>query len=212
MLGDLASADGMLVCNSSVDQITRRDGRWLVHLRGEHDAAVASALLVNAAGLGAQALAARIEELPPDQTPPLHLARGAYFTYSGRVPFRHLIYPVPIAGGLGTHLTLDLAGYAKFGPDVEWIDEIDYSVDPNRYDPFLRAARKIWPDIDPERLQPGYCGIRPKLSGPGEPAADFRISGPDDHGLNGLVNLFGIESPGLTSSLAIADHVVRLLQ
>ena len=139
------------------------------------------------------------------------ISRGVYFTYSGKIPFSHLIYPVPEPGGLGTHLTLDLAGQARFGPDVEWIDSIDYTVDPKRVSKFAAAARRIWPALDPDRLQPGYAGIRPKVTGPGEPAGDFIISGPAQHGCEGLVNLFGIESPGLTASMAIADLVIDAL-
>jgi L-2-hydroxyglutarate oxidase LhgO len=141
----------------------------------------------------------------------LHLARGVYFTYSGRAPFDHLIYPVPEPGGLGTHLTLDMAGQARFGPDVEWIETIDYSVNPALHAKFAAAAKRLWPTIEPDRLAPGYAGIRPKLSGPGEPAADFVVSGPESHGLPGLVSLFGIESPGLTASLALGARVAQLL-
>jgi L-2-hydroxyglutarate oxidase LhgO len=167
--------------------------------------------VVNSAGLAAQDLAAKTEGLDRRHVPPLFLARGVYFTYAGRAPFERLIYPVPEPGGLGTHLTLDLAGQARFGPDVEWVDAVDYWVDPSRQPAFEAAIRMIWPDMDPSRLSPGYAGIRPKLSGPGEPAADFVISGPADHGLPGLVNLFGIESPGLTASLALADRVAGLI-
>lgn len=207
LLGEAEAHGAMLVTGSGVGRVSRKDGVWNVHLGEDRDAAVASPILVNAAGLGAQQLAERIEALDPLLVPPLHLARGVYFTYSGRVPFSHLIYPVPEAGGLGTHLTLDLAGQARFGPDVEWIDTIDYTVDPGRHHRFAAAAKRIWPDLDGARLQPGYAGIRPKVSGPGEPGGDFVISGPADHGCEGLVNLFGIESPGLTASLAIADMV-----
>lgn len=166
-------------------------------------------MLVNSAGLHAQRLAAVTEGLDPAFVPSLHLARGVYFTYTGKVPFSRLIYPVPEAGGLGTHLTLDLAGQARFGPDVEWIDTIDYAVDPARRERCAAAARRIWPALDADRLQPGYAGIRPKVTGPGEPAADFVIEGAERHGCEGLVNLFGIEPPGLTASLAIADLVAE---
>ena len=128
-----------------------------------------------------------------------------------RLPFSRLIYPVPEPGGLGTHLTLDLAGQARFGPDVEWIDTVDYTIDAARHAQFAAAAQRIWPALDPTRLSPGYAGIRPKVSGPGEPAGDFVILGPGDHGCEGLVNLFGIESPGLTASMAIAHRVVTAL-
>ncbi|MFC3326743.1 NAD(P)/FAD-dependent oxidoreductase [Mesorhizobium cantuariense] len=166
---------------------------------------------VNATGLDAQALAGRIEGFPEGLVPPLWLARGSYFSLSGRSPFSRLIYPVPVNGGLGVHLTLDLAGSARFGPDVEWIDSVDYTVDPGRSAAFYEAIRRYWPGLADGALQPAYAGIRPKLSGPGQPAADFMIQGPADHGTGAIVNLFGIESPGLTASLAIAEHVCELL-
>ncbi|ESY33400.1 MULTISPECIES: NAD(P)/FAD-dependent oxidoreductase [unclassified Mesorhizobium] len=166
---------------------------------------------INAAGLDAQALAGRIEGLPQDRVPPLWLARGNYFALSGRSPFSRLIYPVPVHGGLGVHLTLDMSGSARFGPDVEWIDRVDYTVDPARGDAFYDEIRRYWSGLADGALQPAYAGVRPKLSGPGQPAADFVIRGPADHGGGQIVNLFGIESPGLTASLAIAEHVVGLL-
>jgi L-2-hydroxyglutarate oxidase LhgO len=211
LLGEAEANGAMLVAKSEVARISWHEGLWRVHLEEDEDAVVGAPVLVNAAGLGAQRLAGKIERLAAAHVPPLHLARGVYFTYSGRVPFSHLIYPLPEPGGLGTHLTLDLAGQARFGPDVEWIDAVDYTVDPSRRTSFAAAAWRIWSGIEADRLQPGYAGIRPKLSGPGEPAADFVISGPGDHGLEGLVNLFGIESPGLTASLAIADLVAAKL-
>jgi len=167
--------------------------------------------LINCAGLGATRLAERIAGLPAHSVPKLHLGKGSYFALVGRSPFSHLIYPVPIPGGLGIHLTLDLAGQARFGPDVEWVDRIDYTVDPSRADLFYQAVRRYWPELPDGALQPDFAGIRPKLHGPTEPAPDFLIQGPDDHGVPGLVNLFGIESPGLTSALAIGDYVAELL-
>ncbi|WP_322417299.1 NAD(P)/FAD-dependent oxidoreductase [Mesorhizobium huakuii] len=166
---------------------------------------------INAAGLEAQALAGRIDGFPRDFIPRQWLARGNYFALPGRSPFSRLIYPVPVEGGLGVHLTLDLGGNARFGPDVEWIDQVDYTVDPGRSAAFYETIRRYWPDLADGALQPAYAGVRPKLSGPGQPAADFIIQGPADHGAGRIVNLFGIESPGLTASLAIADHVVALL-
>lgn len=166
---------------------------------------------VNAAGLDAQALAGRIEGFPQGRIPPLWLARGNYFALSGRSPFSRLIYPVPVDGGLGVHLTLDLGGSARFGPDVEWIDRVDYTVDPGRGDVFYDEIRRYWPGLADGALQPAYAGVRPKLSGPGQPAADFMVQGPADHGTGRIVNLFGIESPGLTASLAIAEHVCEIL-
>ncbi len=168
--------------------------------------------LVNAAGLGAQQLASRIEGLPEETVPPLYLAKGNYFTLAGRVPFSRLIYPLPDEAGLGVHLTLDLAGQARFGPDVEWVPALDYSVDPRRTPAFEEQVRRFWRSLPPRSLLPGYAGIRPKLVGPGEAAADFRIDGSARHGLPGLVNLFGIESPGLTASLAIAQQVLAVLE
>jgi L-2-hydroxyglutarate oxidase LhgO len=161
-------------------------------------------ILVNAAGLHAQEVARRIAGIPADSIPPIYLAKGNYFAISRRAPFTHLIYPVPEPGGLGVHLTLDLAGQARFGPDVEWIDHIDYTVDAARADRFYAAIRRYWPDLPDGALQPGYSGIRPKLVPAGVADADFLIQGPRDHGIPGLVNLYGIESPGITASLPIA--------
>ncbi|MEO5760368.1 MAG: NAD(P)/FAD-dependent oxidoreductase [Mesorhizobium sp.] len=173
--------------------------------------ALKAGAFVNAAGLEAQALASRIEGFPQERVPPLWLARGNYFALAGRSPFSRLIYPVPVHGGLGVHLTLDLAGSARFGPDVEWIDTVDYTVDPARGAVFYDEIRRYWPGLEDGALHPAYAGVRPKLSRPGQPAADFMVQGPADHGAGRIVNLFGIESPGLTASLAIADHVFGLL-
>jgi L-2-hydroxyglutarate oxidase LhgO len=168
-------------------------------------------LLINSAGLYAPALARRIAGIPAESIPRDYYCRGVYFTLSGRTPFKRLVYPVPEHAGLGVHLTLDLAGAARFGPDTEWIDGIDYTVDPKRGDKFYAAIRTYWPTLPDGALQPGYAGIRPKINSAKEPAADFMIAGPETHGVPGLVNLFGIESPGITASLAIADHVASLL-
>ncbi len=167
-------------------------------------------LLVNSTGLHAPAVATRIAGMPPDRVPPTHYAKGNYFTLSGRSPFSRLIYPVPVPGGLGVHLTIDLGGQARFGPDVQWIDAIDYSVDPARAESFYAAVRTYWPALKDGALQPGYAGIRPKIVPRGAPAQDFVVQGPQTHGVAGLINLFGIESPGLTASLALADHVVQV--
>ena len=147
----------------------------------------------------------------PEYIPETHYAKGNYFVLAGKTPFSHLIYPVPEEAGLGVHLTLDLAGQARFGPDVEWINEIEYSVDPTRADAFYDAIRKYWPALPNASLSPGYSGIRPKLNDQGHPASDFVIDGPETHGVEGLVNLFGIESPGITASMAIAGHVSELI-
>ena len=148
--------------------------------------------------------------MPKDRVPSAYYAKGNYFTLSGRSPFSRLIYPVPVPGGLGVHLTVDLGGQARFGPDVQWIDEIDYTVDPSRADSFYAAVRTYWPALKDGALQPGYAGIRPKTVPRGSPAQDFVVQGPQSHGVAGLINLFGIESPGLTASLAIANHVLEI--
>lgn len=173
---------------------------------------LAASIVVNAAGHGAQSLAHGLAGFPKKLVPPQYYARGCYFALSGKSPFRRLVYPVPVPGGLGVHLTLDMAGGARFGPDVEWIDGVDYTVDPRRGDVFYEEIRRYWPAIADGALLPAYAGVRPKLSSPSDPAADFLIDGPSAHGVRGLVNLFGIESPGLTSSLAIADLVVEALR
>ncbi|MDX8436161.1 MULTISPECIES: NAD(P)/FAD-dependent oxidoreductase [Mesorhizobium] len=172
---------------------------------------IAASHLINAAGLGAVALAASLDGFDRQFLPTLRYAKGNYFSVAGRAPFSRLVYPVPEPGGLGVHLTLDLAGTARFGPDVEWTDRLDYRVDPARGERFYDAIRKYWPELADGSLQAAYSGIRPKLSGPGEANSDFVIQDPATHRIEGLVNLFGIESPGLTSSLAIAEHVARIL-
>jgi len=164
-------------------------------------------MLVNAAGLSAPALARRIEGLNPSFVPNAYLCKGSYFSLQGKAPFRHLIYPVPQSAGLGVHLTLDLGGQAKFGPDTQWVTEENYDIDPSRGDSFYAAVRRYWPALKDGALQPDYTGIRPKISAPDEPAADFMISDASHHQIPGLVNLFGIESPGITSSLALAQRV-----
>jgi L-2-hydroxyglutarate oxidase LhgO len=168
--------------------------------------------VVNAASFGAPTLAARTEGYPAERVPRLRLARGNYFGCTGKPAFSRLIYPAPrIDGGLGIHLTLDLAGRTRFGPDVEWVDGFDYRVDPRRAEAFYGAIRRYWPGLPDGALYPDYAGLRPKLTGPGEAAADFRIDGPAEHGLPGIVHLFGIESPGLTSSLSLAEAVADRL-
>jgi L-2-hydroxyglutarate oxidase LhgO len=166
--------------------------------------------VVNSAGLYAQDVARSIEGFPADRIPPSYYCKGNYFSLSGRSPFSRLVYPAPESAGLGVHLTLDLAGQARFGPDVEWIERIDYDVDPERSRVFYQAIRRYWPKLRDGSLQPAYCGIRPKIQARGEPSRDFLIQGPEEHGVAGLVNLFGIESPGLTAALAIGDHVLGL--
>ncbi len=177
---------------------------------GDAPISIQCRLLVNAAGLGAPAVARSIDGMPLDRIPPAYLAKGNYFSCSARAPFSHLIYPVPEPGGLGVHLTLDMAGQARFGPDVEWVEAIDYAVDASRAERFYPAIRRYWPTLPDGALMPSYSGIRPKIVPPAVAVQDFVIQGPQHHGVGGLINLFGIESPGLTSSLAIADHVGEL--
>lgn len=164
--------------------------------------------VVNCAGLGAQAFARGLQGLAPSAVPPLSYAKGNYYALAGRAPFSRLIYPAPEAAGLGVHLTLDLGGQARFGPDVEWIDRIDYTVAPERADVFYAEVRRYWPQLPDGALIPAYAGIRPKPHAPRAAACDFLVSGPAEHGIRGLVCLYGIESPGLTACLALADHVV----
>lgn len=177
---------------------------------GEAPTTLACRLLINAAGLAAPAIARSIDGMPIELIPPAYLAKGNYFSCGARAPFSRLIYPVPEPGGLGVHLTLDMAGQARFGPDVEWIDTIDYAVDPARAERFYPAIRRYWPTLPDGALMPSYSGIRPKIVPPAVAVQDFLVQGPRDHGVAGLINLFGIESPGLTSSLALADHVGEL--
>lgn len=189
----------------------RPEGGFEVEFGGDEAMSLSCNTLINASGIHAPTLARRIAGLPPDTIPQEYLCKGSYFTLSGRAPFSRLIYPVPQHAGLGVHLTLDMGGQAKFGPDTEWIPTEDYTLDPSRADVFYDAVRTYWPALPDAVLAPDYTGIRPKISGPHEPAADFVIAGPAVHGVAGLVNLFGIESPGLTASLAIADETLARL-
>jgi L-2-hydroxyglutarate oxidase LhgO len=209
--GELEDRGGMIAFETPVERLSLAGSQWRVQFGARDAGAVAFDAVVNAAGLGAQALARRIEGYPPDKVPRLVLAKGNYFGFAGRPVFSRLIYPTQVDGGLGVHVTVDLAGRMRFGPDVEWIPEESYTVDPRRADSFYDRIRTYWPGLPAGSLVPDYCGIRPKLTGPGEPAADFMIAGPSAHGLPQLVNLFGIESPGLTSSLSLAQEVVGYL-
>ncbi|MEK9722295.1 MAG: NAD(P)/FAD-dependent oxidoreductase [Rhodospirillaceae bacterium] len=211
--GDLEDHGGMIAFLSPVENGRVTDDGFVLETGGADAMTIGCRTLVNSAGLGAQPLGRTLAGLPAESVPPLFYAKGTYFTITGRSPFNHLIYPVPVPGGLGTHSTLDLGGQTKFGPDVSWVDEPDYEVDPARAELFYGAIRKYWPGLQDGALQPGYVGIRPKLAGPdaAKYANDFVIQGPADHGVTGLVNLYGIESPGLTSSLAIAEEVAARL-
>jgi L-2-hydroxyglutarate oxidase LhgO len=207
--GDAEAHGAMIAFETPV--LTGRAGEReiVIETGGPAPMLIAATHVVNAAGLGAQAVALSIVGMPADKIPPLHLAKGNYFSLNGRSPFSRLIYPMPTPGGLGVHLTLDLAGQAKFGPDVEWLDAINYDVDPKRAASFYAAIRTYWPDLPDGALQPGYAGVRPKIARPGGSTTDFLIQTEKDHGVAGLINLFGIESPGLTASLAIAEWVAR---
>ncbi|MFN0161392.1 MAG: NAD(P)/FAD-dependent oxidoreductase [Burkholderiales bacterium] len=209
--GDLEVAGGMVAFASPVISGACRDDGITLQVGGASPMEIKAGVVVNSAGLTAPGLAARLDGLPRARVPAAYYAKGNYYTLTGRSPFSRLIYPAPEAAGLGVHLTIDLGGQARFGPDVEWVDTLDYTVDPRRADSFYAAIRTYWPDLPDGALTPGYAGIRPKLQAPGEPARDFVIEGPEAHGVPGLVNLFGIESPGLTSALAIADHVATLV-
>jgi L-2-hydroxyglutarate oxidase LhgO len=209
--GDAEALGAIVALRTPVEAARATNRGFELRLGGAEPVTIFCRFLVNSAGLEAPLFARAIEGMGQEHVPPAYFCRGVYFTLSGRAPFRRLVYPVPEPGGLGVHITLDLAGQARFGPDVEWIDGIDYAVDPRRGDKFYAAIRRYWPRLEDGRLQPGYAGIRPKISGPMEPAADFVVQGPETHGVPGLVNLFGIESPGLTASLALADEVVAKL-
>ena len=208
--GDLENAGGLVAFNTPVASLAfTRDG---IVVRTADGTELLAQRVVNAAGHGAPLLATKTAGLRAVHVPKQYFAKGNYFTLAGRSPFSRLIYPVPQHAGLGVHLTIDLGGQAKFGPDVEWVKSADdLMVDPRRGDAFYAEVRKYWPELPDGALQAGYAGIRPKISGPDEAAADFVIMGPSGHGVRGLVNLFGIESPGLTSSLAIGAHVAGLL-
>jgi L-2-hydroxyglutarate oxidase LhgO len=211
-LGEAEDHGAMLALHSPVNGGALQADGILLDVGGTEPMRIIANTVVNSAGLRAQRVAAALRGFPQQKIPPCHYAKGNYYTLAGRSPFTHLIYPVPEAAGLGVHLTLDLAGQARFGPDVEWIAEIDYDVDLRRADGFYRAIRDYWPGLRDGKLTPGYAGIRPKLGGPDRPASDFLIQGPDEHGVAGLVNLFGIESPGLTASLALARQVAQIAQ
>ena len=209
--GDLEEAGGSIAFLTPVTGGSVGEGGIVLATGGEAPLRLACSLVVNAAGLHAQRVAATLAGFPGARVPGTWYAKGNYYTLAARAPFTHLVYPVPEPGGLGVHVTLDMAGQARFGPDVEWIEAIDYTVDPRRADRFYAAVRRYWPGLPDGALQPGYSGIRPKLGPEGAPAEDFVVQGPADHGVPGLVNLFGIESPGLTASLPLARLVCEAL-
>ena len=207
-LGDAEDAGAMLALKTELIGAQIVPDGFVLHTN-EMD--LRSRIVVNSAGLRAPSVARRIEGFDARLAPGEHYAKGNYYSLTRRAPFSRLVYPVPEPGGLGVHVTLDLAGQARFGPDVEWVERIDYGVDPRRAERFYAAIRRYWPGLPDGALAPGYAGIRPKTAGPGEPAPDFAVQGPRAHRVPGLVNLFGIESPGLTASLALAAMVLEEL-
>jgi L-2-hydroxyglutarate oxidase LhgO len=209
--GDIEDRGGAIALNTPVERLARKGAQWEAHFGGAQPGTIVVDAVVNAAGHGAQKLGAATADYPRERVPRLVLAKGNYFKYSGKPAFSRLIYPAPVTGGLGHHVTLDLAGQMRFGPDVEWIDTPDYAVDPKRAESFYASVRDYWPGLPDGTLVPDYAGIRPKITGRGEPAADFLIDLPRDHGLPGLVQLFGIESPGLTSSLSLGEEIADAL-
>lgn len=216
LLGGFEDAGGMVAYQSPLISAkpigSNAGGGFELEIGGVDGMKIQTKLLINCAGMSAPAVAKRIEGLNQEQISKAYFAKGNYFSLSGKSPFTHLIYPVPEPGGLGVHLTLDMGGQAKFGPDVEWLDidteeQVDYTVNPKRSEGFYAAVRKYWPDLKDSALQPDYSGVRAKIVPPNSPAGDFCFNGPKDHGLEGLFNLYGFESPGLTSSLAIAKYL-----
>jgi L-2-hydroxyglutarate oxidase LhgO len=209
--GDAENAGALFAFHSPVEAGEILSNGIALEVGGGEPIRLLTSTVVNCAGLSAVKLAKCLQGFPAEMVPTYYYAKGNYYMFGGHSPFRRLIYPVPEQAGLGVHVTLDLSGQARFGPDVEWVTHIDYSVDPRRADNFYAAIRRYWPALPDGALQPGYAGIRPKLQGPGKSAVDFMIQGPVHHGVDGLVHLFGIESPGLTAALAIAAYATSLL-
>jgi L-2-hydroxyglutarate oxidase LhgO len=211
LLADAEAGGASIAYGTEVTSMRRALGGIQIAINGESAHVAQARVVVNSAGLQAHRVAACIEGFPPQYIPEVSFAKGSYFALSGVSPFTRLVYPAPQPGGhLGIHMTLDLGGKARFGPDTEWVDGIDYAVDPQRMRLFADVIRQYWPGLDEARLHPAYAGIRPKIAGPGQPARDFCISGPDEHGVAGVVNLFGMESPGLTASLALGEYIAAL--
>lgn len=209
--GDAENAGALFAFNTPVESLKLAQGRWNIGTGGSEAMQLSTRWFINCTGLHAQAIARRMQGFATEHIAPSHYAKGHYFSLSGRSPFSRLIYPVPEAAGLGVHLTIDLGLQAKFGPDVQWVDTLDYTVDSSRSAAFYKEIRKYWPGLADGALQPAYAGIRPKIQGPGEPAVDFQILGPAQHGAKGAIQLFGIESPGLTASLSIARQVLAMV-
>ena len=221
LLGGFEDAGGMIAYHSPLMSAKpighSAEAGFELSIGGPDGMKLQTKLLINCAGMSAPAIAQKIEGLTKDQIPQAYFAKGNYFSLSGKSPFTHLIYPIPEPGGLGVHLTLDMGGQAKFGPDVEWLDieneeQINYTVDPKRGESFYEAVRRYWPELKDNSLQPDYSGVRAKIVPPHSPAGDFCFNSPQDHGLQGLYNLYGFESPGLTSSIAIARHLEGLIK
>ncbi len=206
---DFEYSGGITSFGSPLESIRRINGGFDLTVGGDEPSKISCNNIINCAGLEAQHISHVFKKFPKKCIPKRYLSRGSYFLLRGRNPFKHLIYPLPDKEGLGIHLTMDLQGCARFGPDTEWIDKIDYTVNPHRSGVFYEAVKKYYPDLILERLEPGYSGIRSKISGPDELAADFLIHGPSEHGIHGYIVLYGIESPGLTASMAIAEYVAK---
>jgi L-2-hydroxyglutarate oxidase LhgO len=209
--GDLEDHGGMIAFNTPIERLVLTSGSWEVHFGGAEPGEIQVDAVINSAGLGAQRLACATEGYPQARVPRLVLAKGNYFSFAGRPAFSRLVYPVPIAGGLGVHVTLDMSGRMRFGPDVQWIAQENYDVDATRAEAFYERIRDYFPRLPDNALVPDYAGIRPKITGEGEPQADFMIDAPQDHDVPRLVQLFGIESPGLTSALSLGQEVVGYL-
>ncbi|MFY8126578.1 MAG: NAD(P)/FAD-dependent oxidoreductase [Hydrogenophaga sp.] len=212
LVNDIESGGGVIVYKTPFEQAQATAQGFEIRLGGADQATVHARHFINAAGLHALSVAKDIEGLAANHIPQACFAKGNYYAYMGQVPFKRLIYPVPETGGLGIHLTLDMGGQARFGPDVEWVDKIDYQVNDISRQKFAQAIQTYWPACDPSKLAPAYSGIRPKLGTPQHFSSDFVIQTGQDHGVAGLVNLFGIESPGLTASLAIAEQVSSIVE
>jgi len=210
--GDAENHGAMLVFNTPFQQAIPQDnGTFTLEFGGAAGTQLSARTVINATGLFAPEVAGRFQTMPPETIPIQRYCKGSYFALSGKSPFRHLIYPLPNHSGLGIHLTLDMGGQARFGPDTEWLPHLDYDVDEQRKPAFVQAIQQYWPALQPDRLSASYSGIRPKITEAGQPPADFIIAGPETHGLHNVVHLYGIESPGLTASLYLADTVYQQL-